>query len=32
MVIEKERNKYAPIKDDELGALLCDIDRTMVWK
>ena len=31
-VIEKERNKFAPIKDDELGALLCDINRTMVWK
>lgn len=31
-VIEKERNKYAPIKDDELNALLCDIDDSMVWK
>ena len=32
MVIEKERNKYAPIKDDELNALLCDVDSSMVWK
>jgi hypothetical protein len=32
MVIEKERNKYAPIKDDELNALLCDIDSSSVWK
>nr|DAR18536.1 MAG TPA: hypothetical protein [Caudoviricetes sp.] len=32
MVIEKERNKFAPIKDDELGALLCDIDSSSVWK
>lgn len=31
-VIEKERNKFAPIKDDELGALLCNIDDSMVWK
>lgn len=31
-VIEKERNKYAQIKDDELNALLCDIDSSSVWK
>lgn len=31
-VIEKERNKFAPIKDDELGALLCNIDSSTVWK
>ena len=31
-VIEKERNKFAPIKDDELNALLCDVDSSMVWK
>lgn len=31
-VIEKERNKFAPIKDDELGALLCGVNDSMVWK
>lgn len=32
MVIEKENNKWAPIKDDELNALLCDIDSSTEWK
>lgn len=30
--ITKKKNKFAPIKEDELNALFCDIDKTTPWK